>query len=88
MRWAAFSFSLLAVASPAPTRNRARTSRRIEDHSDAAHSRLVGQGERAGGQGVWFERSSHMIPREEPGKMLLGLVQSVRLLAEPNENRH
>ena len=38
-------------------------------------------------QGVWFERSSHMIPWEEPGKMLLSLVQSVRPLAEPNENR-
>jgi pimeloyl-ACP methyl ester carboxylesterase len=38
-------------------------------------------------QGVWFERSSHMIPWEEPGKMLLMLVQAVRPLAEPNENR-
>jgi pimeloyl-ACP methyl ester carboxylesterase len=27
---------------------------------------------------VWFERSSHMIPWEEPGKMLLSLVQYVR----------
>src|SRR5678816_1817917 len=32
-------------------------------------------------QGVWFERSSHMIPWEEPGKMLLSLVQAVRPLA-------
>jgi pimeloyl-ACP methyl ester carboxylesterase len=39
-------------------------------------------------QGVWFERSSHMIPWEEPGKVLLSLVQSVRPLAEPTENRH
>jgi pimeloyl-ACP methyl ester carboxylesterase len=39
-------------------------------------------------QGVWFERSSHMIPWEEPGKLLLSLVQSVRPLAEPTENRH
>jgi pimeloyl-ACP methyl ester carboxylesterase len=39
-------------------------------------------------QGVWFERSSHMIPWEEPGKLLLNLVQSVRPLAEPTENRH
>jgi hypothetical protein len=39
-------------------------------------------------QGVWFERSSHMIPREEPGKLLLSLVQSVRPQAEPNEHRN
>ena len=26
-------------------------------------------------QAVWFEHSSHMIPWEEPGKMLLSLVQ-------------
>ena len=43
-------------------------------------------------QGVWFERSSHMIPWEEPGKMLLTLVQEVRPLVQPdspqpNENR-
>jgi pimeloyl-ACP methyl ester carboxylesterase len=38
-------------------------------------------------QAVWFERSSHMIPWEEPGKMLLSLVQDVRPLAQPNENR-
>jgi pimeloyl-ACP methyl ester carboxylesterase len=34
-------------------------------------------------QAVWFERSSHMIPWEEPGKMLMTLVQSVRPFAEP-----
>src|SRR4029079_19458931 len=39
-------------------------------------------------QGVWFERSSHMIPWEEPGKVLLSLVQYVRPLAEPTGNRH
>ena len=33
-------------------------------------------------QGVWFERSSHMIPWEEPGKMLMSLVQYVRPLAD------
>jgi pimeloyl-ACP methyl ester carboxylesterase len=32
-------------------------------------------------QGIWFERSSHMIPWEEPGKFLLSLVQHVRPLA-------
>jgi pimeloyl-ACP methyl ester carboxylesterase len=32
-------------------------------------------------QGVWFERSSHMIPWEEPGKMLVSLLQHVRPLA-------
>jgi pimeloyl-ACP methyl ester carboxylesterase len=36
-------------------------------------------------QGVWFEHSSHMIPWEEPGKMLMSLVQSVRPLAGKNE---
>jgi pimeloyl-ACP methyl ester carboxylesterase len=34
-------------------------------------------------QAVWFERSSHMIPWEEPGKMLMSLVQDVRPYAEP-----
>lgn len=34
-------------------------------------------------QAVWFERSSHMIPWEEPGKMLLSLLKYVRPLAEP-----
>ena len=38
-------------------------------------------------QGVWFERSSHMIPWEEPGKMLMSLVQYVRPLAAPDDNR-
>jgi pimeloyl-ACP methyl ester carboxylesterase len=33
-------------------------------------------------QAVWFERSSHMIPWEEPGKFLLSLVQDVRPLAK------
>lgn len=36
-------------------------------------------------QAVWFERSSHMIPWEEPGKFLMSLVQDVRPLAEPGE---
>jgi pimeloyl-ACP methyl ester carboxylesterase len=36
-------------------------------------------------QAVWFERSSHMIPWEEPGKFLMSLVQSVRPLAEPGD---
>jgi hypothetical protein len=36
---------------------------------------------------VWFERSSHMIPWEEPGKMLMTLVQYVRPLADPNDTR-
>ncbi len=39
-------------------------------------------------QGVWFERSSHMIPWEEPGKMLISLVEHVRPLAEPDDSRH
>lgn len=32
---------------------------------------------------VWFENSAHMLPIEEPGKMLLHLVQDVRPLALP-----
>lgn len=34
-------------------------------------------------QAVWFEHSAHMIPWEEPGKMLLSLLKYVRPLAEP-----
>lgn len=33
-------------------------------------------------QAVWFERSSHMIPWEEPGKFLMSLVQDVRPFAD------
>ncbi len=33
-------------------------------------------------QGVWFERSAHMIPWEEPGKTLASLLQYVRPLAD------
>ncbi|TGE28738.1 alpha/beta fold hydrolase [Hymenobacter metallicola] len=32
-------------------------------------------------KGVWFENSAHLIPLEEPGKLLLTLVQEVRPLA-------
>ena len=32
-------------------------------------------------QGVWFEHSSHLLPLEEPGKLLMELVQRVRALA-------
>ena len=32
-------------------------------------------------QGVWFERSAHMIPWEEPGKTVVSLLQYVRPLA-------
>jgi pimeloyl-ACP methyl ester carboxylesterase len=31
--------------------------------------------------GIWFEQSAHMIPFEEPGKLLLSLVEHVRPLA-------
>jgi len=34
-------------------------------------------------QGVWFEHASHMIPWEEPGKVLVSLLQYVRPLADP-----
>lgn len=33
-------------------------------------------------QGVWFERSAHMMPWEEPGKVLTSLLQYVRPLAD------
>ncbi|MEJ2748430.1 MAG: alpha/beta hydrolase [Anaerolineae bacterium] len=32
-------------------------------------------------KGVWFEKSAHLIPFEEPGKMLMSLVQYVRPIA-------
>lgn len=32
-------------------------------------------------QGVWFERSAHMMPWEEPGKTLVSLLERVRPLA-------
>jgi hypothetical protein len=31
---------------------------------------------------VWFENSAHMIPFEEPGKMLISLIEHVRPFAE------
>ena len=36
-------------------------------------------------QGVWFERSAHMMPWEEPGKTLASLLQYVRPLATQAE---
>ncbi|MDN5781281.1 MAG: alpha/beta hydrolase [Luteimonas sp.] len=36
-------------------------------------------------RGVWFERSAHMIPWEEPGKLLVSLLQEVRPLAVETE---
>jgi len=32
-------------------------------------------------RGIWFERSAHMIPWEEPGKLLVSLLETVRPLA-------
>jgi pimeloyl-ACP methyl ester carboxylesterase len=32
-------------------------------------------------QGIWFEHSSHMVPWEEPGRMLVSLLEHVRPLA-------
>ncbi|GAA3924800.1 alpha/beta fold hydrolase [Luteimonas lutimaris] len=32
-------------------------------------------------RGVWFERSAHMIPWEEPGKLLVSLLDTVRPIA-------
>ena len=33
-------------------------------------------------RGVWFERSAHMLPWEEPGRFLVSLLEHVRPLAE------
>jgi pimeloyl-ACP methyl ester carboxylesterase len=33
-------------------------------------------------RGVWFERSAHMIPWEEPGKLLMSLNEYVRPLVK------
>jgi hypothetical protein len=33
-------------------------------------------------QGVWFEHSSHMIPWEEPGKLVVSLVTYVAPLTK------
>ena len=36
-------------------------------------------------EGIWFENSSHLIPIEEPGKMLITLVNKVKPLAGRND---
>ncbi|KIO75996.1 alpha/beta hydrolase [Pedobacter lusitanus] len=36
-------------------------------------------------KGIWFENSAHLIPFEEPGKMLVTLLQYVRPLAEDSK---
>ena len=36
-------------------------------------------------RGVWFERSAHMIPWEEPGKTLVTLLETVRPIAATGE---
>ncbi|RPE80016.1 alpha/beta fold hydrolase [Vulcaniibacterium tengchongense] len=38
-------------------------------------------------RGVWFERSAHMIPWEEPGKTLVSLLEYVRPLAAGERGR-
>lgn len=38
-------------------------------------------------RGVWFERSAHMIPWEEPGKLLVSLLADVRPLAAEDPER-
>src|SRR3546814_14969411 len=44
-------------------------------------------------RGVWFQRSAHLIPWEEPGKLLVSLLETLRPLAgeaeasrEPNQH--
>lgn len=34
-------------------------------------------------RGIWFERSAHMMPWEEPGKTLVSLLEHVRPLTQP-----
>jgi pimeloyl-ACP methyl ester carboxylesterase len=36
-------------------------------------------------RGIWFERSAHMIPWEEPGKLLVSLLETVRPIAAEGE---
>src|SRR5690625_6801684 len=36
-------------------------------------------------QGVWFENSAHMIPWEEPGKLLVSLLEHVRPLVSDGD---
>ena len=36
-------------------------------------------------QGVWFERSAHLMPWEEPGKTLVSLLEHVRPIAVEGE---
>ncbi len=37
---------------------------------------------------VWFERSSHMVPWEEPGRALVSLLEYVRPLAPRSVSGH
>ena len=39
-------------------------------------------------KGIWFEKSAHLIPLEEPGKTLISLVKYVRPIAEKAERRY
>jgi pimeloyl-ACP methyl ester carboxylesterase len=38
-------------------------------------------------QGVWFEHSAHMIPWEEPGKVLVSMLRYVRPLADKRQGQ-
>lgn len=38
-------------------------------------------------RGIWFERSAHMVPWEEPGKTLVSLLETVRPIAIKDEAR-
>src|SRR5690606_13322642 len=38
-------------------------------------------------QAVWFERSAHMMPWEEPGKLLVSLLEHVRPLVADGQGR-
>ena len=39
-------------------------------------------------RGIWFERSAHLIPFEEPGKLLLSLVQQVLPVVQASSEDH
>lgn len=38
-------------------------------------------------KGIWFENSSHLIPFEEPGKMLMTLISEVGILIKPKKTK-
>lgn len=52
------------------------------DQQPITRDRIIIARKRPLKKAMWFENSAHLIPLEEPGKMLLSLVGDVRPLAE------